>query len=427
MTMRLRMALLTLVLLAFVALTADGLREAACQESPSREPFSLEIPQLNLSGITSLEVRIPTTQINTVKLRIARPFADDIGYGQIYTVVNGESANTIHTVTSGVTGKIVTLDLEQRERFHLHPGKNVVEISAAGTNRQRYYASFVIISGSNDSQRSAAATAPAISYQFGGRKYAVVVGVSKYKFHEGGLNDLQYADADARSIADFLRTRQGFADDELELLQNETATVENVRAALNMFLRRARENDLIFLFIASHGAQDRFDPKSLYLILGDTKVSDMPNTALKMSELEDLFSNRLRARQLVMVVDACHSAAIGSQQASSTRQLERKENNTFSLYIEKGFNQEGRALLTSSDVNEVSEEGANWGGGHGVFTWAVLRGLEGAADANHDRVVTTGELFDFVSNSVSAETSQRQNPRALPGTNRAFPLVRVAK
>jgi uncharacterized caspase-like protein len=427
--MRPRAALLTLVLLtlALLALTADRLREAASQESPSREPFSLEIPQLRLSGITSLELKIATTQIHTLRLHIAEPFADQIGYEKIYTVLNAESANTIQTVTSGLAGKIVTLDLEQRERFHLHPGKNVVEISATGANRQQYYASFVIIAGSNDSQRSAGATAPAISYQFGGRKYAVVVGVSKYKFHEGGLNDLRYADADARSISDFLRTRQGFADDELELLQNENATVENVRAALNMFLRRARENDLIFVFIASHGAQDRFDPKNLYLILQDTKVSDMPNTALKMSELQDLFSNRLRARQLVMVIDACHSAAIGSQQAGSTRQLERKENNTFSLYIEKGFNQEGRALLTSSDVNEVSEEGANWGGGHGVFTWAVLRGLEGAADANHDRVVTTGELFDFVSDSVRAETSQRQNPRALPGTNRAFPLARVNK
>src|SRR5262245_60133052 len=65
---------------------------------PSRVPFSLEIPQLNRSGITSLEVRIGTTQINTVKIHIAEPAADQIAYERIYTVVNAESANTIQTV-----------------------------------------------------------------------------------------------------------------------------------------------------------------------------------------------------------------------------------------------------------------------------------------------------------------------------------------
>ena len=40
---------------------------------PSRAPFSLDIPQLNRSEITSLEVRIGTTQINTVKIHISEP------------------------------------------------------------------------------------------------------------------------------------------------------------------------------------------------------------------------------------------------------------------------------------------------------------------------------------------------------------------
>jgi uncharacterized caspase-like protein len=83
--------------------------------------------------------------------------------------------------------------------------------------------------------------------------------------------------------------------------------------------------------------------------------------------------------------------------------------------------------LTSSDVNEISQEGKKWGGGHGVFTWAVLEGLGGGADINRDRVVTTGELFDFVSDKVREQTSGRQSPRALAGTNRDFPLTTVRR
>src|SRR5690349_9701345 len=112
--------------------------------APSRVPFSLEIPQLNRAGITSLEVRIPTTQIHTLKIHIAEPAAAQIAYERIYTVVNAESSNTIQTVTAALDGKVVTLDLEKRDRFHLRPGKNVVEISATDADRQPYYASFVI-------------------------------------------------------------------------------------------------------------------------------------------------------------------------------------------------------------------------------------------------------------------------------------------
>ena len=396
-------------------------------QTPSRAPFSLEIPQLNQSGIAALEVRIGTTQIHTLKIHIADPVATRIAYERIYTVVNAESANTIQTVTASATGKVVTLDLEQKIRFRLQPGKNVIEISATDNTHKQYYASFVIIADPTVAGKPVRSAAPPISYQFGGRNYALVVGVSRYKFHEGGLNNLKYADADSRSISAFLKERGGFKDSDVSYLENENATVENVRAAVDLVLQQARENDLVFLFVASHGAQDPFDPKSLYLVLHDSKVTDMPRTALSMSELQSLFANRLRAKRMVILIDACHSGGIGAAQTNFTRQLERKENNTFSVYAEKLFNAEGSALLTSSDVNEISEEGENWGGGHGVFTWALLEGLRGIADANHDRVITTGELFDFVSTKVRQETKSRQNPRALPGTSRDFPLARLLK
>ena len=419
------LAVATLAILGLLLFRIGGAQDL--KAVPSRAPFSLEIPQLNRSGITSLEVRIATTQINTVKIHIAEPAADQIAYERIYTVVNAESANTIQTVRATSSGKVVTLDLERHERFRLQPGKNVVEISAIDRAKQEYYASFVINAGATPLVKSTRPVISAGSSQFGGRRYALVVGVSRYKFHEGGLNDLEYADADSRSIADFLKTRAGFKDADISYLDNEKATVENVRAAVDLFLDRARENDLVFLFVASHGTQDPFDPKNLYLVLHDSKVTNMSRTALNMSELQTLFTTRLRAKRMVILIDACHSGGVDAAPVSGARQLERNENNTFNVYAEKLFSGEGRALLTSSDVNEISQEGKKWGGGHGVFTWAVLEGLGGAADVNRDRVVTTGELFDFVSDKVREQTSGRQSPRALAGTNRDFPLTTVRR
>jgi uncharacterized caspase-like protein len=206
-------------------------------------------------------------------------------------------------------------------------------------------------------------------------------------------------------------------------LENADATILDVRSALERFLPRAGPEDLIFLFIAGHGAPDPYAPRNLYFLMNDTKVADMPNTALPMAELQELLDNRVRAQRVVVFVDTCHSAGISGTTLVTGRQLVQTENNIFNLYAANLFRETGRAVLTSSDVNEISRESPKWGGGHGIFTWALLEGLRGEADANKDRLITAGELFDFVSNHVRIATAFRQNPRAMAGLNKDFPLA----
>jgi uncharacterized caspase-like protein len=183
----------------------------------------------------------------------------------------------------------------------------------------------------------------------------------------------------------------------------------------------------VFVYIASHGSPDPYDPKNLYLILNDTKVADLPRTALPMSEITAMLDHMLKAQRVVVLIDACHSAGLSGKTLVTGRQLVQAENNVFNLYASRLYREEGRAVLTSSDVNEISQEGPNWGGGHGVFTWSLLEGLRGSADSNRDKIVTAGEVFDYVSDRVRKETEFRQNPRALAGMNRDFPLAFVAK
>jgi uncharacterized caspase-like protein len=102
------------------------------------------------------------------------------------------------------------------------------------------------------------------------------------------------------------------------------------------------------------------------------------------------------------------------------------ENNLINLYSARLFKEEGRAALTSSDVNELSYENKRWGGGHGVFTYALLEGLRGRADANADSLITAGELFGYVRDRVRLETGFKQNPRSLYDFNSDFTLALVA-
>jgi hypothetical protein len=401
------------------------------EEVASRAPFSIEIPELGGGPVSKVELTIPTPDIRTIKLIVSQPFADKIDYGQIYTRINGESANVIHTIKRSREGKIVTCDLESQPRFHLVPGKNVIEISAIDSAQRSYYASFVLIAGGGARNRPPPlrSESPPVLSKFSGKTFAVILGVSRFKFQDAGLNDLKYADSDARAIRDFLLRRDGggFAQSDMLYMENETATTDLVRAALTRFLPKAGPNDLVFIYIASHGSPDPFDPRKLYFILHDTKVADMPKTALGMPELQELLDHVVRANRVVVFIDACHSAGISGPRLVMGRQLVPQENNIINLYAGKLSTETGRAVLTSSDVNEVSQEGPNWGGGHGVFTWALLEGLRGAADMNKDKVVTAGELFNYVSDAVRRETNFSQNPRALAGTNKDLPLSIVQR
>ena len=249
-------------------------------------------------------------------------------------------------------------------------------------------------------------------------KYALIIGISRYK-NSRGIPNLEYADKDARTLYDFLQqpAAGGFDRKNMLLLSNEEATLANIRDALTSFVAKAAENDLLLIFFAGHGAPDPWAPQNLYVIAHDTDVDAMSQTALAMHDLRQYLQRFVKSKRMILLVDACHSAGLSTE---GTRGL---ANNLANLYFENLLYQEqGRAIITSSDVNERSLESPKWGKGHGVFTYYLLQGLRGNADLNSDHFVTVGELFRYVRQNVRLETKQEQNPRMLLGDNENLAL-----
>jgi uncharacterized caspase-like protein len=261
--------------------------------------------------------------------------------------------------------------------------------------------------------------------EFRGRKYALIVGISQFKYQEGWISNLRYADADARLLAEFLQSPSGgrFPKENLRMLINEQATLQNFRGALDSFVSQPGPDDLLLVFLASHGGPDEQAPQNLYFIMHDTRRDQMTETALAMKDLQSLLQQNVRANRMVLLVDTCQSAGLIETPEVRTR---GRFNNLSSLYAEKLiYQEEGKAIITAADVNEGSQESAKWGGGHGVFTWFLIEGMRGKADTNTDRLVTVGELFRFVRQKVNADTQFTQNPRMLLGTNENLALAAV--
>ena len=72
--------------------------------------------------------------------------------------------------------------------------------------------------------------------------------------------------------------------------------------------------------------------------------------------------------------------------------------------------------LTASDGKELSvviTDPQDAGVGFSAFSWHVIQGLRGAADADGDGIVTVDELWDYVKNRTE-ETSRRQGGAQKP-------------
>jgi tetratricopeptide (TPR) repeat protein len=242
---------------------------------------------------------------------------------------------------------------------------------------------------------------------FSGKRWAVVVGISAYQ--DTALRSLQFADADARAMYDFLRSPRagggGFPEENVKLLLNEQATYAEVRSALYSFLRQSTDDDQIIIYFAGHGAPDPARPNDLYLLTYDTRAGQIPSTGFPMREVERAVKE-LYARHVVLITDACHSGGITGQIAS--RNVANNINDVFLAQLNSTTG--GLAVFTASAADQVSLEDARWGGGHGVFTYHLLQALEGAADEDGDQIVTLAEMMHWTMERVRRETQNSQIP-----------------
>jgi uncharacterized caspase-like protein len=383
------------------------------------EPITLEIPQLQLQVEPDTAVVIPSSDVDQLLIHVGkRP--GQVSPGTIYTKINTDAANMIMTTTTMADGILCKLDLGHREGFRLRKGRNSVEVSFTDLMQRVHYASFLLqTSDTAAPDRKHVSITPD---RAAADKYAVVVGIARYSDSSGGVTSLQFADRDAQEFRDFLLSPDGgsFPKDNVRLLLNEDATAQNVRSALFTFLTKAQPQDEVVLYIAGHGAPDPNDPRNLYLLTYDTKLDDMGGTAFPMWQLQDVFTRVLKAKRVVTFADTCHSYGFSGERGRG-----KKSNNLVNQYLARFANDSDRAVITASDISQLSYESDKWGGGHGVFTFFLLKGLHGEADFNKDGTVTAGELFSYIHDNVDKATSGNQSPMALPGLAERLPLSGV--
>jgi len=235
------------------------------------------------------------------------------------------------------------------------------------------------------------------------RSYAVVIGIAQYQNLEA-KHQLQYSANDADAVYSILISPQGgnFRAENVRKLIGKQATLENMRRELEVWLpSMAHEDDRVLNYFAGHGFV--YQGKG-YLAPYDISLKNIAETGYPMDSLGMVVGSRIKAKNKVLLTDACHSGAItpGAQNENLTSSLLNIHKSLFSL--------------TASRDREQSFESPDWGGGHGIFTYYVVKGLEREADENLDGIVTADELAEYVRRNVREATNARQNPTSDRGS-----------
>lgn len=240
-----------------------------------------------------------------------------------------------------------------------------------------------------------------------GKTYALLVGISKYQ-RLSELEFLKYADQDAMTFDQHLRSGRGgmVPDENIVLLTNEKATTAAIKNNIQQFLKtRAGPNDTVVLFIAAHGiVSDTPVDKDAYIVTYDSDPQDLKSTALPMALVQKVMEEDLpNVGRVLVFIDVCHAGNIGT--------IKDRKGNKVNAIVAKLLETQGQVFgLLASQPDEYSIEAKNFGGGHGAFTYFLLKALTGEADKDGDGIVNPNEVFSYVYNQVQDATFSLQHP-----------------
>lgn len=235
------------------------------------------------------------------------------------------------------------------------------------------------------------------------RSYAVVIGISTYQ-NLPKAAQLEFPNRDAEDIYSALISPEAgqFPPEHVHKLINERATAANIRHEIEEWLPSVtQDNDRVLVYFAGHGF---ISGGKGWLAAYDVDLKNIPGTAYSMDALGTEMGGKIKGKWKVLLTDACHSGAI-------TPESDPTLINQTLLDLRKSL-----FSLTASRDREQSFESDRWGGGHGIFTYYVAKGLEGEADTNGDGVIDADELAEYVHTNVRLATQGRQNPTSERGS-----------
>jgi hypothetical protein len=227
---------------------------------------------------------------------------------------------------------------------------------------------------------------------------ALIVGVDNY---ERTPARAIFADSDAKVFADYASEKLGIPSNRIKTLVNDGADEQGMLLAVKDWLARSvKQGDTdVYVFFAGHGlASD--DGKQMYLLPYDGSPRLLEKTAILREELFDDISSS-NPRSVTVFLDTCYSGTTrGTDVLITSRPI--------ALKVLKQSLPDNFTVLTAAAGDQTAKPLKE--AKHGMFSYFLMKGMEGEADANQDNQITAGELHQYVQSNVVQQSSGSQTP-----------------
>ena len=226
---------------------------------------------------------------------------------------------------------------------------------------------------------------------------ALIVGVSEYSL----TAPAEFADRDAQVFYDYANLKLGIPQDRIQTLVNDQANEVGLITGVNKWLKRSvkqGESD-VYIFFAGHGlASD--DGNTAYLIPYDGAPDFLEKTAISRDEIFREVSSG-NPKSVTVFLDTCYSgdtrggSRLVAGQPLRVKVLEEPVPPNFTVLTAAGGDQIAKPLKEAQ---------------HGLFSYFLMKGMEGGADSNSDSQITARELHIYVRENVVQQSNGSQVP-----------------
>jgi len=233
--------------------------------------------------------------------------------------------------------------------------------------------------------------------------YAVVFGIEQYK----NISPVTYAQRDAYWMREYFTKTLGVPEEniyyktDIDVGKAEFDKVFSQGGWLDK--RIGDEKSDVYIFYAGHGAPD-IKSRTAFLIPYDGDPNYASQTGYAVDEMTSNLS-QLGARSVTVFLDACFSGANRENEIllAGARPVFMDVNTAMADNV---------TLFSAASGNQISSAWPEKQ--HGLFSYWLMKGMQGSADANGDNRLTVEELGGFIRNNVST-TAGRLDREQTPG------------
>ena len=244
---------------------------------------------------------------------------------------------------------------------------------------------------------------------------AVVIAIGVGRFRDTQVPSVKFAARDAEVMAAYLQSITGLSADRVRVLTDGHGLKQDLAETFDEWLpKRVDPNTVVYVYVAGRALVDGVTGAVSLVPYDGTTVS--MGRVYSLRRLQESLA-RLPIQRAILMFDVSLEHAAGADPATGAAPV-----------WEIGATDASAKMMWMIGNNGLQEARAFEPGRHGLFTYQLLRGLQGPADLDRDGIVAAGELCAFARGEVARMTSEQigssQQPVCLPAPGQGA-LVRI--